>query len=92
MVEASGLEARAILAWFNSNQRQDIYNWWIYIRSTRVSDSTYQEVLLIVSFSAVTEIWDFEFQESEIIEPTLGHRDYGYGMAIFEVDAYFCNI
>ena len=45
----------------------------------------------IVLFSAVTEVWNFESGEGEIIEPTLPNQFYSYGMAIFEVDANFCN-
>ena len=45
-----------------------------------------------VLFSAVTEVWDFESGENEIIRPTLKKYNYAFGMAIFEVDAYFCNI
>ena len=30
MVEASELKARTNVAWFHSNQQQDIYHWWIY--------------------------------------------------------------
>ena len=40
----------------------------------------------------MTEVWDFESEDSEIIEPALPNGDYSYGMAIFEVDAYFCNL
>ena len=46
----------------------------------------------IVLFSAVTEVWDFETGENEIIEPTLPRGDYAFGIALFEVDAYFCYI
>ena len=51
-----------------------------------------QKDLLIVLFSAVTEVWDFESGESEIIEPTLPDSHYPGGMAIFAVDPYFCYI
>ena len=42
-------------------------------------------------FSAFTEVWDFEFGEGEIIKPILPAGNYGLGMAMFAVDAYFCN-
>ena len=51
-----------------------------------------QKDLLIVLFSAVTEVWDFESGENEIIKPSLPNDDYQSGIALFEVDAYFCNI
>ena len=51
-----------------------------------------QKDFFIVLFSAVTEVWDFESGENEIIEPTLPRGDYIDGMAIFAVDPYFCNI
>ena len=40
----------------------------------------------------MTEVWDFEYGVSEITEPTLSKWNYAYGIALFEVDAYFCNI
>ena len=46
--------------------------------------------LINCSFSAVTEVWDFQYGESEIIEPTLAR--YADGIALFAVDIYFCNI
>ena len=46
----------------------------------------------IIIFSAVTEVWDFESGKNEIIEPTLPMPDYKNGIALFAVDAYFCNI
>ena len=46
----------------------------------------------IAFFSAVTEVWDFESGENEIIESTLPNGDYRFGMALFAVDPYFCNI
>ena len=49
-------------------------------------------LIFIFFFSAVTEVWDFETEENEMIEPTLPNGYYAWGMAIFEVDAYFCNI
>ena len=48
--------------------------------------------IFIVLFSIITEFWDFETGESEIIEPTLPNAAYTDGMALFEVNAYFCNI
>ena len=51
-----------------------------------------QKDLLIVLFSAVTEVWDFESGENEIIQPTLPSEDYAYGMTLLKVDAYFCSI
>ena len=41
---------------------------------------------------SVTEVWDFESGESEIIEPTLYRNRYRLGIALFAVDPYFCNI
>ena len=46
----------------------------------------------IAFFSAVTEVWDFESGDNEIIEPILPRGSYAGGIALFEVDAYFCNI
>ena len=51
-----------------------------------------QKYLLIFLFSAVTEVWDYESGENEIIEPTLPDISYMHGIALFAVDAYFCNI
>ena len=51
-----------------------------------------QKYFLIVLFSAVTEVWNFESGESEIIEPTLPNENYAWGIALFVVDPYFCNI
>ena len=38
---------------------------------------------------ALTEVWDFQSGEHEIIEPSLSGVHYPLTMA---VDAYFCNI
>ena len=51
-----------------------------------------QKIFSIVLFSAVIEVWDFQSGEGEIIEPTLQMQLSAAGIAIFEVDAYFCNI
>ena len=51
-----------------------------------------QKDLLVVFFSAVTEVWDFEAGVNEMIEPTLPEGNYVYGIALFAVDPYFCNI
>ena len=52
----------------------------------------FNKIFLIVLFSAVTEVWDFDTGENEIIEPVLPDKNYAYGMAIFAVDPYYCNI
>ena len=39
----------------------------------------------------VTEVWNFESGENEIIGPTISPTTYRTGMAIFAVDEYFCN-
>ena len=59
------------------------------VKSKSVID---QKDFFIVLFSAITEVWDFQSGENQIIEPILPYGHYVRGMANFAVDPFFCNI
>lgn len=42
-------------------------------------------------FSAETEVWNFETGQMKTIEPTLPNDEYVDGIALYFVDAGFCD-
>ena len=52
--------------------------------------SNNSKLLQLNVFSLKTEIWDYENESVELIEPTLSNDHYVWGMALYPVDDHFC--